>query len=734
MNILPTGPDNDHDPNWDRYFTDLRRWNFDVAYNAFYAFRMDDVNGKYARPYHTFAERAKKEGVPSCVQIQSVVAHLDDLPLSETQRYIDNEYYLYEHYAGLGKKFHFASFASQKWLDYLKNLTTRFREFGFEWVVYEEPMLHTDIPGTEDPFHRLFQAKFPGVKYPTHHAETREYLLLQQLKRDTLVGFYTELAAHAKSMGFQKVGIMPWFFTPTLENTPTETWNTNCDTGRLTFIPDVDIIVVRMQPDNIYAQVMASATGESTPVLSYYECLAHNLGKDIIMVNNPTDEHRPEANRASTLIPYPFFQRYTLAVAAAAPQGMSRHWYGKNYDEDSRHMDLVAKVNALLRRLAPAVSPVAFVFSFMGGSHVWPRPWRETWRSYWTFAQQMIEEEHLPFLTFFAETLRESLQRHPDTRVIVLHDFYPIPPEEIAFLEQWVKAAPDRHLVYLGGHDGYSWNLDVNFQQFRLRPPEMAELFGIDTSKSVELCYLDPEAEAKLAAGADPVLDAGFFFGASSCTKPVFRPEANVEVLYRSIEQEVPVVTRRRFASGGNSWFLGITLDGARTYFPFRELFDSMIRDFSPVVEVLDATQNVFFNTTQNGYFVAANCSAQPGKLEIASPFRAYDVSDGRLVKMLKQVKLDPFSIALYRIAPDDTLVLDVANAITIRGFRQDDNTVEITGMFHREIEVVCAQKPKQVFSGCGPLSFTSKRSAGLHRVAVRNVPSGESVITVAFD
>lgn len=735
MNILPTGPDNSHDPNWDRYFADLRRWNFDVAYNAFYAFPMRDVMGRFADGYRSFAARAKQEGLPCCVQIQSVVANLEDIPLTETQRYADNEYYLYEHFEGQGKKFHFASFASRAWLDFLKNLTAVFRDFGFEWVVYEEPMLHSDIPGTEDPFHALYRRHYPELKYPTHQEEGREYATLQRLKRDTLVGFYRELAVHAKSLGFEKVGIMPWFFTPTLENTPAETWNTCCDTGRVTFIPEMDVVVVRMQPDNIYAQVMIAATGESVPTLSYYECLAHNLGKDIIMVNNPTDEHRPEANRESALIPYPFFQRYTLAAAAAAPQGMSRHWYGKNYDEDSRHMNLVAEINDLLRRLAPAVSPVAFVFSYAGSAHVWPRPWRETWRAYWTFARDMVEGQRMPFLTFFAETLRESLSRNPGTRVLVLHEYYPIPPAEVEFLRSWVKGEPGRHLVYIGGHDGYSWSDEVSFQQFRLQAPEMAELFGIDTEKSVELCYLDPVAKARHVSQGSAILGTGFEFSTSSCARVPFRVDAGVEILYRTVEQDVPVLARREFAGGGTAWFVGVALNGSRTRFPLGEFFRAMLRGDGTghEVTVTDATQNVFFNFTRTGYFIAANCASEPGKLTLDRTVRAFDVRAGKMIPALKRIGLDAFSIRLFRIVPDESRVLDVANAIVLREIREEKNIVEITGMFHREITIVCTRRPTAVMGGCATLGFTVTTHGRMHRATVAGVPAGEAVLSVSF-
>src|SRR5688500_894061 len=98
MNILPTGPHTEDDPEYSRYFADLKRWNFDIAYNAHYAFTLEQTLGEYREPYRKFVAGAKEAGVPCCIQIQSTVAHRADIPFSETQRYHDNTYFSYDHH------------------------------------------------------------------------------------------------------------------------------------------------------------------------------------------------------------------------------------------------------------------------------------------------------------------------------------------------------------------------------------------------------------------------------------------------------------------------------------------------------------------------------------------------------------------------------------------------------------------------------------------------------------
>ena len=48
MNVLPTSPDTANSAQAiDRYFRDMQRWNYDVAYSAFYAFSMKKVVEEY---------------------------------------------------------------------------------------------------------------------------------------------------------------------------------------------------------------------------------------------------------------------------------------------------------------------------------------------------------------------------------------------------------------------------------------------------------------------------------------------------------------------------------------------------------------------------------------------------------------------------------------------------------------------------------------------------------------
>ena len=730
MNILPTGPHVDgFDPDYSQYFRDLKRWNFDIAYNAHYAFSLRDTRETYAESYRKFVRGAREAQVPCCIQIQSTVAHAQDVPFTETQRYADNQFYCYEHFEGKGKVNHFGSFASSTWLEHQKKLARIFRDFGFDWVVFEEPMLHTDIPGTEDPIYRVFRETYPDLEYPTHQAESPAYLALQSLKRDVLTRFYQQLADYSKSIGYSKVGIMPWFFSPTFENTPAETWATSCDIGRVTFIENMDFAIVRMQPDNIHAQAMISSTGESRPTLAYYECLAHNLGKSIIMVNNPTDEHRPEWHGASPLIPLPFFTKYTLAAVAASPQGMSRHWYGKEYDEDSAHMDLMTQTNDLLRRLGPATAQIAFVFSYSGTSHVWPRPWREVWRTYWCFAQHMVEQEHTPFLTFFAETLEHSLVAHPEVTVVVLNEYFPLPPSEVDLLGRWVAADTARRIVYTAGHDGYRWQQKQLHSEYRMFPPEMAALVGIDTTQPVRIHYPDPEITMSALEPDDAQLGPTSAIRVTAICRPQFGDD--VKTVYQ-VAGEVPVVTVKPAGSGGKAWFVGVALESPQFHFPLAKL----LRYLAGVVadpQIVRATQSIFHNVSRSGYFVIANCAESAGHIELQQPLRCWDVDAEKLVKF-RALDLPALTIKLFRRVDANTLLLDIRNAILVQEIIEAPNEVLVRGMFHSTVQLVLQKRPKSATGSSSVVSVSKPAKEGkVWRIDVSNISLQETELRITF-
>jgi hypothetical protein len=745
MNVLPTSPDTANSPQAiDRYFRDMHRWNYDVAYSAFYAFPLKKVEQEYAPLYRAFTARAHELGMKACVQIQSTVAFSDDVALEEGQYYADNTTFTYEHFAGTGKKYFFASFASEAWLAFLKKLTQLFRGYGFDWVVYEEPMYRVDIPGTKDRFYQRFQKEYPDLPYPTRQWDSLAYLRVQELKRHVLLEFYDALTRAAKELGFEKCSTMPWFFSPTFENTPMETWNSCCDVGRITFLPAVDFIVVRMQPDNIYGEAMAASSGESLPRLAYLEALSHSLGKPIIAVNNPTNEHLPPRYEGKTLFPYDFFSRYTLAAMAAAPSGMTRHWYGKDYDRDIQHMELLAEVNRYLPRLGTVSSPIAFVFSYHGIARPLPRGWREVWKTYWNFARPLLYYAGLPFLTFYADSLTECLEHHPEVRVIVLSEYFAVGPEERELLRRWLQGRPARRLVYFGGRNGYRYDGQGLYSDFTPRPPEILSLFGIDSEMQVETIALEDSVEIEFVGSnhQDAMLGARSAFACYGYGCPVFDSQVQHEILYRSTHDRTPIITRVRHGSqGGYALYVGCSLDGDNLGLDFSKILTYLLQDGHAEVEtqfpfpvVTEHSHGLLWNQTQSGYLVIANCSGKQGRYRIAERVPAlWDAKHKRLLSPPYEFELEPLSFHVYRMVSEHSKLLDVEGMVYLTRIEESSKSIHIDAYWQGNAALTLGHTPHQIIWCEHVLAFDVEEHNGVF-IATTAIPkSGDARISVTF-
>lgn len=745
MNVLPTGPDTANSPQAiERYFHDMQRWNYDVAYSAFYAFPMKKVKEEYGELYRAFTARAHQLGMKACIQIQSTVAFSDDLSLEEGQYYADNTTFTYEHFTGTGKKNFFASFASQAWLVFLKKLTQLFRDYGFDWVVYEEPMYRVDIPGTKDRFYQRFRAAYPDVPYPTHQWDSLAYVRVQEMKRRILLEFYDELTRAAKNVGYEKCGTMPWFFSPTFENTPMETWNSCCDVGRITFLPAADFVVVRMQPDNIYGEAMMASSGESLPRLGYLEVLAHSLGRPIIAVNNPTNEHLPPRYEGKTLFAYDFFARYTLAAAAAAPGGMTRHWYGKDYDRDTQHMTLLSEVNRYLPRLGTASSPIAFVFSYHGIARPLPRGWREVWKTYWNFAQALLYHDGLPFLTFYADSLKHCLEHHPEVRVIVLSEYFPIGPDERELLQHWVKDHPARRLVYFGGRNGYRYDCQGLYSNFMPRPPEVLLLFGIDSEQQVETIALDDSIEIEFigADAKDALLGARTTFTCYGYGRPVFDPQVPSEVLYQSAYDHTPVITRMQHGKqGGYALYVGCSLDGDNLGLDFAKILLHLLQDgqanaapSNPYPAVTDCSHGILWNQTQTGYIIVANCSGRQGTYRIAGQIPAlWNVKEKCLMSSPYEFALEPLSFHMYKMLTAQSNLLDVEGTVYLTRVEENNESVCLDAYWQGRTILTFRCMPISVSWNKQKLAIEVKEHGGVHTVTAVVPRSGDARVMATF-
>lgn len=696
MNALPVGAQRLTDKKSRAgYFDDLVRWNFDVAYTAYYAQPLDQVVGELRSAYTEFVKDAHERGLPACVQIQSTLCHPSAVSIEEAQYHLDNTP------DTLDKGRFFASFASQKWKDFLKELTRVYIEdFGYDWVVYEEPMYRVDVPGTKDRFFEIFNQQYPDVDYPTASEESPAYLKVQKLKADLLVEFYDELTVYAKSVGAKKTGVMPWFFIPTTENTPDGTLNTSCDIGRIAALRDLDFLVVRMQPDNIYAHVMRTGDDmEQSPLLYYPEVMAHAVNKPIMAVTNPVDEHTnyPEL----PLIPLEFFKKGLLASMAAAPYGMTRHWYGQQYGEDTEHMQFMAGVNEYVNRLGDPVSQIGFVFSYRGGRHLEPYTYEQAWQSYWALARQLMFSDKLPMRTLYADSLARGLELNPELKVIILDERSPLSIGQSQVLRQWWQSAPGRALVVFGGGRGVSADTDTPGEVTLAESfPNVMQAIGVKhlperrlqaargkielvhTSRQGRTAFLGSEREIS----ADGVASVERIFGSRAMT------------LYAEKAGGTPIIVENRVGETF-AYFCGLELTNtiARTAADLVNYALQRVNAQPPIVT--GSGEGLLWNTTRSGYTVIVNAADSPANATIAhSGNLVWDVVNRDLVPNdASPIELEPISFRVFRYVGKRSKLYDVVGAVYIESILDGAGRADIQAFTRSSISILLKVEPKEV-------------------------------------
>ena len=733
MNALPVGPE--HMAGADsrtRYFDDLERWGFDIAYCSFYATPFEDVVGKLKEAYSAFADEARKRGYPACIQIQSTVCAGDRVGIEEAQYDIANKPDKW------GDNGFFASFSSDAWKDYLKELTTIFmRDYQFDYVVFEEPMYRVDIPGSKDRFYEKFTVEHPDVAYPEERAETPEYLLVQEAKAEALVDFYRDLTAHARAVGAGKIGIMPWFFIPTIENTPPGTLNPACEIGQLARISDLDFLVARMQPDNIYVDTMRTGDDmQKSPQLYYTEVMAHALGKDLIAVNNPSDEHTDHP--ACPLIPFEFFRDATLSSLAAAPCGFTRHWYGQNYGKDDSHMEVLAEAAKYASRLGQPVSPVAFVFSYSGTRHAQPLTYETVFPHYWALAKHMAFEAHLPMLTFHADTLDQNLAEHPEVQVLVLDEHFPLSPEQMMAIRRWWEGRAKRSVVAFGAGLGFVSDVNSPGVQPCVRSfPGVFELIGLKQEdrpqyESGQPLVLRDVSRIRRSAflGDDTSLDIAKITN----VRRVFGSRANVLYEADIEEEKIPVVAEWRDRST-LAVFCGFGLF-PETVAAAEKAIRYALSEMDHPGWILDTCgDGILWNVNKNDFVVMSNLSDKKSGA-VGRPGRAH-FWDCREQKLLPdgdpQLDVEPKSFRVFRVVGRRSKFFDVLGASYLRGLIDGAGRAEIELCAGRTNVLVLRASPKEVRVDGRPCTITQEIVDGVYHVTLQQCPPGERRISLRW-
>ena len=733
MNALPVGPGGVADAeSRARYFEDLERWGFDIPYNAYYAGLFDQVIGDHKSAYVEFAAEAHRRGYPACIQIQTTVCAGDRVDIDQAQRDVENNPEVF----GDGR--FFASFSSRVWLDYLKELTTIFvRQYGYDWVVFEEPMYRVDIPGTEDPFYGEFTAKNPSIRYPDRRSESPEYLRVQEAKADALVDFCSELVAHAKEVGAKKTGVMPWFFIPTIENTPPGTLNPSCPIQRISKIDGLDIIVVRMQPDNIYSDVMRTGDElQRSPKLYYSEVLAHSLGKDVICVSNPTDEH--VQNPDDRLLPFDFFRDATLAAVAGEPAGFTRHWYGKNYGADAEHMEVLADAASFASRLGQPCAAVAFVFSYSGTIHAEPCTYETVFPYYWSLVKRLQFGAKIPVLTFFADTLEEDLARHPEVQLLVMEEHFPLTSDQMTAISKWWQSEEKRGVVAFGTGIGFCADPDMpGVRPSSVACPGVFELIGLKQEDMPQYISDEPipirdisRIRRSAFLGDTKILPTNVIAN----VRRVFGSRASVLYEADVPDTHLPIVAEWRDRAT-LALFCGFGLDEETAPIAEKAIRYALREVDFPGLILDSCTEDVLWIANKHDYLTISNLSDKPGRA-VGKPGRAnfWDCREQRLLADGEvEIELEPKSFRVLRVVGRRSKFFDALGVCYLRRLVDGAGRAEIEILAGRKTTLVLRASPREILVDGKHCTVTQEVINNAYHVTLQQCPPGERKIALRW-
>lgn len=731
MNALPVGIEHIADARIrSEYLRELEQRGFDVAVTTFLPSVYFSAENKFRQALADFVAEAHGIGCPVCAVIPTSEQDAALLSVAEAQYDISNNP------VTSGQNSFFASPASDVWKEHLQGyIALLVRDVGIDWVAIEEPAYVVDLPGVNDRFHAKFAESCPDCQYPDSSEETTAYLLVQQAKMETILEFCTDMIAQARAVGAKSVGVVPQTVLPVGRDGADQVPRTACDLGRFAQSDQVDFLVSRMGPSVVHSGGAAPGSPDAdSPVACYIEAMAHSIGKPVLTILSPYTN-----GPGSDLLPPGFYQDALLSVLPAASSGLIAGDYAASDAAGEAHRAAFDEIAPFFGRVGQLRTPLAFVFSDSGGRHAPPNDYKRVFSHYWAFARRMATCSQTPFLTFHAETLQGSLKAHPEVRVLVFEEHFPLTVEQMRVIRDWWEGPEKRAIVTFGSGVGLSADNDHPGEQpFSYALPGVVDLIGLkqdpdapafvsdrpiglrDVSRVRRSAFLQHIGEVTL----DKVVNVRRVFG----SRAVILYEADLD------DPKIPVVAEWKDRTT-LAIFCGFGLDESNLQAAEQAVFYALKETDCSSTVISECSNGLLVSVNRNDYVVISNISDKQCRA-VGKPGRS-TFWDCRQQKMLTEAEpefiIEPHSFGVYRIVGRRSKFFDIKGVSCLNTLVDGAGRAEIGIVAGRQTTLVLRAAPKDVRVDGKICAVTQELVNDAFHVTLQQCDPGERHISLTW-
>jgi hypothetical protein len=224
--------------------------------------------------------------------------------------------------------------------------------------------------------------------------------------------------------------------------------------------------------------------------------------------------------------------------------------------------------------------------------------------------------------------------------------------------------------------------------------------------------------------------------------RPVFDPQVQSEVLYRSTYDQTPIITRVRYGDqGGYALYIGCSLDGDNLGLDFAKILSHLLQfgqaDVAPQAPypvVTGCSHGLLWNQTQTGYLIVSNCSGRQGKYRIAEQIPAlWDVKQKCLLSPPYEFALESLNFHIYKILTAQSKLLDVEGMVYLTRIEESNEWIHLDAYWQGQATLKFSCLPDRVCLGKQQLAVEVKKHDGVCSVTTHVPRAGDARISVTF-